>query len=973
MPYKGSPDLSIDLWGGLVLDMDPSDLPAGASPDNQNVIYSETGPRTRPGLGGGVFLPIAGNPKVNYLKTFIMPDGSLRALVQDSGGNLWEENPFGTLALVYAGLEPGIFATSVTAFGREWLAMGDGFRAVDIPRQFDGTNFDRVTQDGPGASPNVQDTGSFTIAASPTGLIEFPDSSIAASPVGATQVGNVCAIQLGTAVPAELRVGDQVKVAGVGVAGYNGTWTVTVIGANAFSFVNTVSGLAASGGGTASWALVTATVAGTSSSGVLSAGLNAAIAGATDTTYNGTWNVRSVVSFSCVVAVNFFSHAASGGGTLAIVGNVIAGEHQVSVIFVTRQGYLTRAAPPASWTAAGGKAASLTNIPTGPSNVIQRIILFTGAAQANFFYIPPGPAQTTLPGSSMVINDNTTTAISIDFSDNLLFSGTSADIYFDIHVLAECAGVALYSDRMFWWGEINKIDNMLNLSFDGGFSGNVPLGWTLDPTSGAGGSQEAAQALWGFAYKITGDGVTAVRGKISQSVFQDFENVPIFETGIAYSVRCRVRSGGGLAAGTLHLKVAGSALDLAIPATSLTTSYQLFSGELWDGTLQAGPGTVLQALADGTPTNGGYFLIDEIELYPTHEPVSLGLVRASSAGLPEQFLGTTGFLEVSQNDDLGVAAGFTLRDNRLYIVKQRGLYVTQDDQSTEPSDWEIDQVSSRVGTPSSRGVGVGEDWAVIAARDGLYVFWGPEPQKISQEIQPLWDTINWQSANTIWGLVDIQQRRIRIGVPISSATSPSLVLYLDYRDLDTAADIAENPPIHISYTGRKIARDNARKWSQWPIQANCCALIERSNGTAEVWFGNGTGTGKIYKQDVSNLDDDGAAIDSYYWTAPLPSNDQEQMMQLGAQRKLFDYLTLFVEGSGKMRLKARVPSLRYTLNLPPLTLASPAIYDQGRLINIPGSERMSFGFETKDLDSWFRIARFSVAVKPDPMVPVRGF
>ena len=62
-----------------------------------------------------------------------------------------------------------------------------------------------------------------------------------------------------------------------------------------------------------------------------------------------------------------------------------------------------------------------------------------------------------------------------------------------------------------------------------------------------------------------------------------------------------------------------------------------------------------------------------------------------------------------------------------------------------------------MGTPSVRGVGFGEDWVVIAHRTGLYLFSGGEPVKISQEIQPTWNQINWQYAQTLWVTVDTQQ------------------------------------------------------------------------------------------------------------------------------------------------------------------------------------------------------------------------
>ncbi len=70
-----------------------------------------------------------------------------------------------------------------------------------------------------------------------------------------------------------------------------------------------------------------------------------------------------------------------------------------------------------------------------------------------------------------------------------------------------------------------------------------------------------------------------------------------------------------------------------------------------------------------------------------------------------------------------------------------------------------------VGTPSVDGVDVGEDWAVIADRSGLYIFDGGEPVKISQEIQPLWDTINWAAGHTLWVRVDTRAKRILVGVP----------------------------------------------------------------------------------------------------------------------------------------------------------------------------------------------------------------
>ena len=143
---------------------------------------------------------------------------------------------------------------------------------------------------------------------------------------------------------------------------------------------------------------------------------------------------------------------------------------------------------------------------------------------------------------------------------------------------------------------------------------------------------------------------------------------------------------------------------------------------------------------------------------------------------------------MAEDNGQAMRAAFVLRD-QLYFVKEHSIYSTRDDGVNEPADWTISEVSNAVGTPSVDGVDTGEDWAVIADRAGLFIFDGGEPVKISQEIQPLWDTINWQYGHTIWVRIDTQNKRILIGVPIGAATSPNRVLVMDYRGLGSAEEL----------------------------------------------------------------------------------------------------------------------------------------------------------------------------------------
>ena len=68
---------------------------------------------------------------------------------------------------------------------------------------------------------------------------------------GAAEAGNTVTIT--TTAATGLSNGDSVTISGVGVAGYNGTYTITaIVSATQFQYTNPTSGLAASGGGTVS-------------------------------------------------------------------------------------------------------------------------------------------------------------------------------------------------------------------------------------------------------------------------------------------------------------------------------------------------------------------------------------------------------------------------------------------------------------------------------------------------------------------------------------------------------------------------------------------------------------------------------------------------------------------------------------------------------------------------------------------------
>src|SRR5580704_17730743 len=959
MTTAGSFDAPIEIFGGLVTDMSPADLPHGVSPDCQDVVFSNGNVLTRPGLQS-LFGPLAGNPTINYIKTYETLNATLRTMVLDSNGNLYKETTPGTLATVATDLAQNSYASSTTIFGREYIAFSDGKVGDDLPRQFDDTNFDRVSQIGPAGAPSVVEENTVVaIAASPTGATQPAAVAILASPAGASENGFLVTIT--TASAHGLSAGQSVTISGVGVTGYNGTFpVVTILNTTQFTYLAGASGLANSGGGTS--ASATTTIQTLTPHGFVVGQLvtttSIGVAG-----YNGTFAVASVpdaTHFTYIATIGGL--AASGGGTAAAAGNIDSGVHQVCVMFQTRQGYLTAPGPAASWTASGAKRAVVTNIPTGPSNVTARILCFTGAGGDSFFYVGSGAS---LFSGNMIIADNTTTTLTVDFSDAILLAGTNVDNMFRLVELGDCAGVIDYSERLFWWGERNRITNFSNLSFDGGFTGpslpHFPLGWTPDATFGGGGTDEETNTVWGAAYSIVGNGTTAIRGMITQSAVQDSLGTLILQTNTDYTVRARLAINSTLTQGTIHIHLFSASggintTGIQLTAAQLSTSYTEFSAEL-TAPLSAIPSDlVLRIYADGTPTFNGQFYIDCVEVTPTAQPVYASIVRASRVEDPESFDGIDGLLSIAENNGQAIRAAIKLRE-RLYFVKEHSLFAT----------------------PSVHGVGIGEDWVVIAHRTGVYLFSGGEPVKISQEVQPTWNTINWQYGHTLWVTVDTKERRIFIGAPIGTATSPDKIIVLDYRDLDSAEDITGRPPINITYTGRKTATDKTRKWSPWTVAANSCALIERPDGTTQVLMGGGIpgiggggATGKVYLVSAAQLSDDGNAIPSYYTTHFFPERAVEQSLDLGAHRKLFSYLTMYVEGAGSLALTSFIDTESAPQAQQPLPLSSPGLEDLELPINIIG-ERVAFQVSTNQPGAWFRLQKFIPSVRPDPWSPVRGF
>jgi hypothetical protein len=850
-----------------------------------------------------------------------------------------------------------------------------------------------------------------------------------------------------------LEVGSSFQLAGTGGAppsGYDSNWTVlTTPNASQMEITSTVLN-----GNVATYGYV------------IESGANPVIGQAVTVTQtlngNGIFNVANAIisaagagSFSInLVGPNITSSAETGagiifgtlfqfdaftivgnktGGTIVTTGVIAEGIRKVCYSYLTRNGYITKPSPILTFDVTSGAASiAISNLLPGPPNVIARIIHLTAANGGNFYNIPE-PVTVNDNGTNVIntstwVNDNTSTSAILSFSDAVLLAGDQIDIegnnLFNCAELGSCVALIPYSNRLFAVGEQNKLTNLLNWSFDGGIqtlqqtaggSGSVnqtyPAGWTVDPTSGLGGSV-VDSSIFGFAYQILNDtgSTQAAYGMITQGAFQDEFLVPIIEPSTTYSVRVTAAVPTGAASGNLVVdlfspKIGRAVGSFSLALNSMTSSMLIYTGTLLTTTLAPVPTDLrLRIWAQNIPT-GVQINVDRNEVFPTEQPNLNQQVTGSYTDNFESFDEITGVILGTNVNQQPIVSAFVLFDS-LYLVKTGSLVNISDNNSTEPNNWNVPRtVSAAVGAsgPYAVTLGIdepnsGEEYALVAGRPGAYLYAGGQPIKITEEIQKAWNTINWVAGATVWIKNDITNRRITIGVPMKTKVliknqlvqnpwmpegivaddtnplTPNVIFMCNYKQVNTGNELAGSPEVHRSYSGKLIASEIVRKWSIWSIKSPCAAFITRPDGTAPLFIGNSDHTGKIYDLVDGLLQDDGEAFTQDYITSPFVSKETGQGTQMGAVRYNYDYMTLQVDGEGDMSMTALPNTLDtpyFSELLPDLTLPASTNGDVEVPVNECGS-RLFMEFISDKVDSGFYLRSIVMVMHQDPWSPVRG-
>lgn len=1225
---QGSSKIGLELFGGLVTEMDPIDLPTGVSPDCQDVGFTPGSVFSRPALERYANTLSPGNNFV-YGKSFVTATGDVKNLFMDDAGNLFAQDlTTGSFSNIFVAAQNNptgnftfaSYCRSITANGREYIAISDLLHGSDVPLQYDGTFLDRYTQEGPAAAPtitsliipastlstsganlvlNVASVQTSGLSIGPGGIVQYLDIIVTlASPYTSAQVypglgfviaGNsnsafnttwtvagpltsttfscfavFYAAQTGTGGTAtfaeatqslqrsgnivtattttahRLQVGYQAQISGLGTTAVGGGITSIVLNNESLPGLATITtttphglvpntqvviqgvGPTAVGGGIATVSRqgdVTTVV--TNSAHNLQPGAQVTIAGVSASTFNGNWTVSSVINTTTFTFVDVDADATSTGGTVSLLwpipdtatptyfnvetcptansftvqltytdgtwssgtvafpwdgtfyvtavitatifqyqqygppatinsagtvtpfGQATPGVHSVAVCWLTRQGYVTRPGPAVQFIANGGQYLSISNIPIGASNVVARILIFTGSGGSKYFYIPvPGNVAGITVSTSTVVNDNATTSALLDFSDNTLFAAVGCSIPGNNlaaqYVMDGALGFASYKSRILTWGQRNNVQNLLNMGFDGGFnagSPSQPLGWnTALNLGGALSPPLQPRGLYqntGWLVSISGSlGSPTLYGLLSQSAYQDSYNNPILKDNTPYGFRAFVQT-------PVNPSTASITLQLVATLTSLSTGFSStativlplnYSGfvqgnftsqlpvELVPPDLVLSVGFNVPASASSLPVQ---IFTDEWQMYYAQTPYTDQIGYGSYVNNPEAQDGLTSPFG-SDSDERKMMCLAEIRTTMYELTQEPAgkLHELQETDAGEPVTWKVKEVASNCGVVGPNALTVsqadessssgGEEWFSWISNAGARIFGGGEPKKISQEIQSLFQAINYPTGGqypaaqlTCWACNDPVNRIIYYGIPKGTAGAPNQVLALSYRELDTAEAIAASPPFHPSLSGRLIATDNTRKWSPWNMQMNGCALMYQPNpaiggGFAQVlqptFFGGnglypgaGPGFGNCYiLNPAMYTDDDYGQIFPYYTTAFIPTDDQEDALQLGGDQKMLAYFTTFISGLGQLTIQPLCDSLTNPWPLPGIRtlVAVPK-----NPIPWPGASargaRMAIRFsvapiqpvpapETPVTDNWFSLSKATLWMKMNARLPVRG-
>jgi hypothetical protein len=466
-----------------------------------------------------------------------------------------------------------------------------------------------------------------------------------------------------------------------------------------------------------------------------------------------------------------------------------------------------------------------------------------------------------------------------------------------------------------------------------------PAGWSV-PTTGTTALVSSAFPGIQQLFQCTSAG-GANDCMITQPAYQDAYGTAILTPLTNYQWRVFLSYAAGITAGNLVAALFSPTQGLLATA-SVAIGSVAFTGFAIASFSAEMPAVipsdvVLEYYLQNVPS-GDTVSYGETSLVYAQQPFMNNVASVSYVENPEAFAATTGV--IGSADDPSPIRCFSIQKTTTLLKSASGTHNFQDN-DYEPDQWVVNNVSRsvgacsiRAGDPGQFGTGdAAEDWDVTANQNGLYLTAGGDFWKISQELDkgdpagsvPTWQDVNWSHEQTIVVKNDPKKHRIYVLAPIQGAAQPNVLWVLDYKELDTAVDLYTGPSLKIGITGKMLSTDKTRKWSRWNISANCADILIRPGNDKSMTFAGGTRNGEAYGNlyklnDQKYTDDDYGQMFPYYTTYGFVNHEQEQMLNLGTDRKLIRKYCAFVTGIGYITITPLVDSLNN-----PLPATSPRV------------------------------------------------
>lgn len=630
-------------------------------------------------------------------------------------------------------------------------------------------------------------------------------------------------------------------------------------------------------------------------------------------TYANAWQITNVYESGGDWFVQWFQlgpNAAitSGSFTGQPISQLQGGLRYIAAVFGTEDGAQTAPSPPLQITTYGGVYfLSVSGILPGPPGTTNRVLLFTAVDGEDFFYLAPSFAPAVSGGPPLlqpgtIIEDNTTTSAIIDFSDVSLVAGVAADentdegndLFSQIE-LPPCLGVEAYSSRLAWWGALNLVNGLINLSFDGGYTPPSTTGSAMNGSpsitgtgyvTGWAGAQVLVAGVFYTIESATGTTITLTEnyagttGTVSllvlspigtlpggytftntseetslfvssdetgyelqvsgadgttwsQSAYQTWDGAPIFAANTPYLFRCLASAAiGASGAGTLEITLSSESTGFSSVATIALAAADLSPTPMWvHGAFSLPTPAAIPSDLIWTAQFTGTLTVHLDE----QEFVDLAapvLQNSLIFSYVDNPFGYSGATGlVTLQTTDSVTAAFPQRAY-FYLLTDKSLWQTRDNGTTEPFGWAFTPYASNCGASGPNAVDYSEEVAWWAGRYGARLFSGnPASKKLSQYINSKWEAINWDAQVLAWVKNDPNQKCTYFGVPTNGSGTVNQVFYLSFRLADSLVDILD--PLHVSqYNGKMLATDMSEKWSIWNMPV-------RGADMCQIDLGNG--------------------------------------------------------------------------------------------------------------------------------------